>query len=488
VSLSGNRSARREEIPERNYKRNRRRCYRNRNVTIDSQKDPGPRKSVVYGNLTREALFEALLRTNLDALTQRAGELEASTSPDEALLSWFREWVEFALSHRGVVAMMAATHTNPDSALYASCAAVHSVYERTDKCALFSSGMSAIATTILAFVRPGDVILHSQPLYGGTETLFAKTLAGLSISAVGFADGVDEAAVSAAAQEAMRKGRVAMIFTETPANPTNSLVDIAMVRRIADTIGRAQGHTPLVVCDNTAGRSLLADARAVVSRTEEMKVRASSIAEIGAPQISIAVDVYFPRAHLIDCLRSPQAPTIAINLRITTMQGGEDLVLEGTCALAVTIADVPEVSPSAIERHWLCETRMVTVCAPTHPLAASAEPVSMEDFGRHVQLVVTDNQPGAEKTQMGVAGKRQWLLNDPSAKHDFLKAGLCWGNMPAHLVAEDLASGKLIELKRRAWHIRPLNFMISQRRGHRLSACQMRLTELLANAGAPQQA
>jgi cystathionine beta-lyase/cystathionine gamma-synthase len=36
--------------------------------------------------------------------------------------------------------------------------------------------MSAIATTILAFVRPGDVILHSQPLYGGTETLFAKTL------------------------------------------------------------------------------------------------------------------------------------------------------------------------------------------------------------------------------------------------------------------------------------------------------------------------
>jgi DNA-binding transcriptional LysR family regulator len=239
-----------------------------------------------------------------------------------------------------------------------------------------------------------------------------------------------------------------------------------------------------------AGRSLLADARAVISRTEEMKVRASSIAETGAPQISIAVDVYFPRAHLIDCLRRLQVdvPTAAINLRITTMQGGEDLVLEGTCTLAVTIADVPEVSPSAIERHWLCATRMVTVCAPTHPLAASAEPISMEDFGRHVQLVVTDNQPGAEKTQMGVAGKRQWLLNDLTAKHDFLKAGLCWGHMPAHLVADDLASGKLIELKRRAWYLRPLDFMISQRRGHQLSACQTRLTELLAHAGAPQQA
>src|SRR6202012_44799 len=126
-----------------------------------------------------------------------------------------------------------------------------SVYERTENCALFSSGMAAIATTILAFVRPGDVILHSQPLYGGTETLFAKTLAGLSIGAVGFADGVDEAAVSPAEEEDMHKGRVAMIFIETPANPTNGLVDIAMVRRVADTIGKTQGHTPIVVCDNT---------------------------------------------------------------------------------------------------------------------------------------------------------------------------------------------------------------------------------------------
>src|SRR4029077_13246617 len=99
--------------------------------------------------------------------------------------------------------------------------------------------------------RPGDVILHSQPLYGGTETLFAKTLAGLSIGAVGFTDGIDEAAVTLAAEEAMRTGRVTMIFIETPANPTNGLVDFAMVRRVAETIGKATGHTPIVACDNT---------------------------------------------------------------------------------------------------------------------------------------------------------------------------------------------------------------------------------------------
>jgi len=125
------------------------------------------------------------------------------------------------------------------------------VYERTESCALFSSGMSAIATTLLAFVRPGDAVLHSQPLYGGSETLLGRTFRDLGVAAVGFADGVSEASVTAAAEAAMQKGRVSVILVETPANPTNSLVDIPMIRRIAETIGERQGHRPVVACDNT---------------------------------------------------------------------------------------------------------------------------------------------------------------------------------------------------------------------------------------------
>ena len=124
--------------------------------------------------------------------------------------------------------------------------------------------MAAITTTILAFARPGDVILHSQPLYGGTETLLANTLANFGIGAVGFIDGVDEAAIRAAAQAARGKGRVSIILIETPANPTNTLVDIALLRRIADEIGAAQGFRPVLVCDNTLlgpGVPASADAR-----------------------------------------------------------------------------------------------------------------------------------------------------------------------------------------------------------------------------------
>jgi len=125
------------------------------------------------------------------------------------------------------------------------------IYEGAESCAVFASGMAAIATTILAYARPGDVILHSQPLYGGTETLLANTMANFGIGAVGFVDGVDESAIREAAQAARGKGRVSMILIETPANPTNTLVDIALLRRIADEIGAAQGFRPILACDNT---------------------------------------------------------------------------------------------------------------------------------------------------------------------------------------------------------------------------------------------
>ena len=125
------------------------------------------------------------------------------------------------------------------------------IFEEAEAGLLFSSGMSAISTTILAFARPGDAILHSQPLYGGTETLIAKTLANMNIGAVGFGDGVDAAGIRAAAKEAMGKGRVSVIMIETPSNPLNTLVDIALLKTVADEIGAAQGHRPVVVCDNT---------------------------------------------------------------------------------------------------------------------------------------------------------------------------------------------------------------------------------------------
>jgi methionine-gamma-lyase len=123
--------------------------------------------------------------------------------------------------------------------------------------AVFSSGMAAISTVLWSFVRPGDVVLMSQPLYGGTETLIETTLPLFGVRAVSFADGHDpadvaRAAQSAAALAAAAGGRVSLVLVETPANPTNSLVDLALMRETSEAIGKRQaGGRPPVAVDNT---------------------------------------------------------------------------------------------------------------------------------------------------------------------------------------------------------------------------------------------
>ena len=124
-----------------------------------------------------------------------------------------------------------------------------SLFEGGEEAVVFSSGMAAIATTLLAFLEPGDVVLHSQPLYGGTETLIGSALAGLGIRGVGFADGLSSRAMRAAAERA--GGRIAVFFIETPANPTNALVDFECAAEAAAGIEAVQGQRPLLVCDNT---------------------------------------------------------------------------------------------------------------------------------------------------------------------------------------------------------------------------------------------
>ena len=120
-----------------------------------------------------------------------------------------------------------------------------------DDAAVFASGMAAISSALLALARPGDSILHSQPLYGGTETLMHSALADLGFNAIGFCDGLDEATVMKAAKRALACGPVRIIFIETPANPTNALIDFRIVERCVSHLEKTSGVRPITICDNT---------------------------------------------------------------------------------------------------------------------------------------------------------------------------------------------------------------------------------------------
>lgn len=123
------------------------------------------------------------------------------------------------------------------------------VWDDAEAALVFSSGMAAISTLMLALCRPGDVIVHSGPLYAASETLANQTLGEFGIGSVDFEAGADEAEIRRVLQAAQEKGRVALIFLESPANPTNRLVDIAAVRRVRDDI--FADDPPPIAIDNS---------------------------------------------------------------------------------------------------------------------------------------------------------------------------------------------------------------------------------------------
>ncbi|HMJ93105.1 MAG TPA: cystathionine gamma-synthase family protein [Allosphingosinicella sp.] len=124
------------------------------------------------------------------------------------------------------------------------------LWEDAEDALSFSSGMSAIATLLLAFVQPGDVVVHSGPLYAATETLIGRILGRFGVKWLDFPAGATEDEIADVVEQAKAMGRVPLIYLESPANPTNALVDVQAVRKVADAAFPA-GERPPIAIDNT---------------------------------------------------------------------------------------------------------------------------------------------------------------------------------------------------------------------------------------------
>ena len=124
------------------------------------------------------------------------------------------------------------------------------IWEGAEDALAFSSGMAAIATLFLSLVRPGDTIVHSGPLYAATETLIARVLGRFGVHWLDFPAGATREEIDAVLGKAA-SGRVALIYLESPANPTNALVDVEAVAASRDAIFANAEEKPPIAIDNT---------------------------------------------------------------------------------------------------------------------------------------------------------------------------------------------------------------------------------------------
>lgn len=192
-----------------------------------------------------------------------------------------------------------------------------------------------------------------------------------------------------------------------------------------------------------AGRSLLPRARLIA---EEMRLfcdQAQGISEGLEPELTLVVEAMFPMEVLTEALRAFGArfPSVPPRLYVESLGAAVELVLNGDCALGLLLAQTSQFD--ALTLHSLLDIRLVHVAAPGHPLALMDQPVAREDLRREVQLVVTDRSALTDPRDYGVISTQTWRLADLGAKHAMLLAGLGWGGMPEHLVAADLAAGRL---------------------------------------------
>jgi DNA-binding transcriptional LysR family regulator len=209
--------------------------------------------------------------------------------------------------------------------------------------------------------------------------------------------------------------------------------------KLFDRIGRY----PVLTED---GRALLADARAVVERADAFKARAKDLAGGLEPELSVVVDVMFPMPVLTCAVAAFQAefPRIPLRILVEALGAVVEPVLDGRCAFGI-MGSLP-VTSAELSGERILATRMVTVAAPQHLLAAHKGPIPTPVLREHLQLVLTDRSALTQGREFGVFAARTWRLADLGAKHAFLRAGLGWGSMPLWAIQSDLDSGALVRL------------------------------------------
>ncbi|MEZ5040123.1 MAG: cystathionine gamma-synthase family protein [Saprospiraceae bacterium] len=124
------------------------------------------------------------------------------------------------------------------------------LWDQAEDCAVFESGMSAISTCLFEFLKPGDLLLYSNPLYGGTNHFIKAVLPKFGVHTLGFMPDQSPEAIKSMLEASGLADHLAMIYIETPANPTNHLIDIKACAALAEAFSNKDKKVLLAV-DNT---------------------------------------------------------------------------------------------------------------------------------------------------------------------------------------------------------------------------------------------
>ena len=196
-----------------------------------------------------------------------------------------------------------------------------------------------------------------------------------------------------------------------------------------------------------AGRALLTRARRIDDEAGAFREQARGLASGLEAELCIVLDAFYPMPQIFDALRAftKQFPTVPPRLYVASLGAAANLVTDGKCAIGLLPSDVAELA--GLKLIPITTIDMCPVVSPSHPLASVQGVIEPHVLRQHVQLVLTDASTLTAAIDWGVLSSRSWRLADLGAKKSMLLAGLGWGNMPAHMVEDEIKDGRLIVIQ-----------------------------------------
>ena len=203
------------------------------------------------------------------------------------------------------------------------------------------------------------------------------------------------------------------------------------------------GYRPVL---SEAGRALLPRAQRILEELAAFGSQARGIAGGLEPEVGLVVEAMFSTPILVRVLGEfqRQFPSVQLRVNVESLGATAQAVVDGTADLGIALefaTTVPDLDTTPMG-----EVELVPVAAPSHPLAKIRGKIQPEAIRDHVQLVLTDRSKLTAGRDYSVFAVRTWRLADLGARHAMLVAGLGWGSMPRHMIADDLAAGRLVPL------------------------------------------
>lgn len=221
-----------------------------------------------------------------------------------------------------------------------------------------------------------------------------------------------------------------------------------LVRNLEDELGVALFDRAAYRATLTdAGRRFYERAAAVVESTEALKTFGQALAGRIEPIVRLAVEAVTPLAPVMAVLNELQSeyPVVRIELSTERLTGAIDALRSDRADLA--IATKVGVATTRLVAAPFCRVGIVPVARHDHPLARTRGPIAPALLRAHAQIVLRDSAETEGAPSLNVlAGTHQWRVTDVLAKKEIISAGMGWGGLPDHVVAEELASGELVAL------------------------------------------